>query len=491
MGRSFLLSLAIVATWGIIPGATRITLKPSSPTRTPATKNANYNASWDSLDTRDNPSWFSEAKFSVGIDWGVFSVPSYCLLTEEREYRCDAERFLYYSSKPEFPEHKFLVDRYGKDFNYTQFTRDFTCDFFDPREWASVLWISGAKLVVMNAKNGDGYCMWGGAPGVDPSWTVQGSGPHKDLLTAVANAVRSLGMNFGIKYSLGEWFNTQLHGTDPPSYVKTVVQPQLRQLVDSVGPEFIFADTETGYDSGFWGSKEFLAWLFSESRVKDKVVVNDRWGEDATGYHGGVYTCEYAEEGSTCIWEDPTHPWMVYEGLGVSIGYNRLDVYNTPNHFIQLLVQTVAGGGHLHLSVGPMSDGRLPQEQKDILRELGVWLRTNGEAIYGTTPFPFTGLTVACLDPGVAANVGVCFTRSNTTVYAITLGWPGPKIILGPLAGPNNNTAASLVGSTAQVPVSLSSDGVATLHVPKLTIDQLPCMHAWAFKITGLNLDYI
>ena len=34
-------------------------------------------------------------------------------------------------------------------------------------------------------------------------------------------------------------------------------------------------------------SRDFLAWLFTNSSVKDHVVVDDRWGTDARCQHGG------------------------------------------------------------------------------------------------------------------------------------------------------------------------------------------------------------
>lgn len=36
-----------------------------------------YQPTWDSLDKRPTPAWFTEAKFGIFIHWGVYSVPSY------------------------------------------------------------------------------------------------------------------------------------------------------------------------------------------------------------------------------------------------------------------------------------------------------------------------------------------------------------------------------------------------------------------------------
>ena len=40
-------------------------------------------------------------------------------------------------------------------------------------------------------------------------------------------------------------------------------------------------------------ARSFLTRLYNESPVKDKVVVNDRWGEGVRFKHAGIYTPEY------------------------------------------------------------------------------------------------------------------------------------------------------------------------------------------------------
>jgi len=51
-----------------------------------------------------------------------------------------------------------------------------------------------------------------------------------------------------------------------------------------------------------------------------------------------------------------------------------------------MLIHVVSRGGNLALNVGPQPNGELPEGALRELRGLGVWLRANGEAIYGTRP---------------------------------------------------------------------------------------------------------
>lgn len=55
--------------------------------------------------------------------------------------------------------------------------------------------------------------------------------------------------------------------------------PEAMELVETFKPDLFWADGanhENGTDSDYFGSKEFLAWLYNESPIKDNVVVNDR-----------------------------------------------------------------------------------------------------------------------------------------------------------------------------------------------------------------------
>ena len=128
-----------------------------------------------------------------------------------------------------------------------------------------------------------------------------------------------------------------------------------------------------------------LAWLYNDSPVAHKVVVNDRWGKESRHRHGGYYTTEYGAG-----LPGATHPWEENRGIGHSYGYNRnedLNDYSSGRKLLLTLIDTVSRGGNLLLNVGPTADGRIPVEMQDRLAYLGQWLAHNGEAIHGTRVF--------------------------------------------------------------------------------------------------------
>ena len=345
-----------------------------------------YEAKWDSLDKRPTPAWFHEAKFGIFIHWGVYSVPSW---GERGKY---AEWYWNSMQDKKGPTWKFHERVYGKDFPYFDFAPMFRAELFNPDEWADVFARSGAKYIVLTSKHHEGFCLW---PNADASrtwgrpWNSVEIGPKRDLLGDLTQAVRAKGLKMGLYYSLYEWYNP-LYKWDFAKFRDEHYFPQFKDVVNRYKPSIIFADGEWEKTSADWKSEALLAWLFNEGPNPDEVVVNDRWGKETRGKHGGYWTTEYG--GFTDAKVGADHPWEESRGMGASYGFNRnesIDQYNSDATLIRLLADTVGRGGNLLLDIGPTADGRIPVVMQERLIQIGQWLKVNGEAVYGSEAGPF------------------------------------------------------------------------------------------------------
>ncbi|MEM6630968.1 MAG: alpha-L-fucosidase, partial [Bacteroidota bacterium] len=323
-----------------------------------------FEPNWTSLDQREVPSWFTEAKFGIFIHWGVYSVPAWAPADIAVGKNFGQKFSEWYWYRLEDPKNKYFKpyheSMYGER-KYQDFATEFRAEHFDPDLWAEILKGSGARYVVLTSKHHDGYTLWPSEHSWN--WNSMDVGSHKDLCGELSKSVKAAGLHMGFYYSLYEWFNP-LYKENLDKYVDEHMIPQMKDLVTRYEPDVLWTDGEWAYPSEKWKSESFLAWLYNESPVKENVVVNDRWGKESRSKHGGFYTTEYGhvhtEEG---IGEKAIHPWEECRGIGGSFGWNRaenLDNYSTSEELVHILIEKVSNGGNLLLNIGPTHDGRIP-----------------------------------------------------------------------------------------------------------------------------------
>ena len=331
---------------------------------------------WESINQRGYPEWFSDAKLGIFIHWGVYSVPAFASKEGYAEW--------YYRGLMTNDDRKAFQERvYGKGFQYEDFVPMWKAELWNPDEWAELFKKSGARYVLLVSKHHDGYCLWPSK--FAPGWNSVETGPHRDICGELTEAVRKQGLKMGFYYSLPEW-KSDIHRwyVDPDdsiaTYVDTHMIPQLKELVTAYKPSVLFTDGEWRNSAEQWHATELISWYYNT--VGEEAIVNDRWGN---GQQHGFRTPEYSA-GITLT----DRPWAECRGLGRSFGLNRnepLDNYLTSEELIRHFCMLVAAGGGMTLNVGPAADGKIPLLQQERLLDLGKWLEINGEAIFETRPY--------------------------------------------------------------------------------------------------------
>jgi alpha-L-fucosidase len=111
------------------------------------------------------------------------------------------------------------------------------------------------------------------------------------------------------------------------------------------------------------------------------------------------------------------------------------------------------------LNIGPRADGTIPEREQEILLDIGRWLRTYGEAVYGTRPWRVFGEGPTEVVAGQFRDTDraeftpadIRYTTRGDTVFAIVMARPADgRVRLRSLA-PGSGLFGAGVGSVTLV----------------------------------------
>ncbi|CAM4759519.1 unnamed protein product [Rotaria magnacalcarata] len=439
-----------------------------------------YKPEWSSLDQRPLPAWYDESKIGIFIHWGVFSVPSVY------------SEWMWWAWKGDNPNPDtvvFMNKNYPPDWTYADFASQFHAEFYDPNEWADIFAASGAKYVVLTSKHHEGFTMWPSKYSFN--WNAMDVGPKRDLLGDLANAIRNrTDIVFGLYHSMYEWFHP-LYLEDKKNGFKTQMfpfgktLPELKEIVETYKPSVIWSDGDWEASDEYWNSTGFLAWLYNESPVRDTVVVNDRWGSGIPCQHGDFYTCSDHYNPGHLV----THKWencfTIDKGSWGYVRTSSTNDYLTIEEILYQIITTVSTGGNVLINVGPTSYGKIAPIFEERLRQMGSWLKVNGEAIYSSIPWKYQNDTVN-------KNVWYTSSKDKEFVYASLLDWQKntSEILLGAPVS-SSSTRVTLLGSD-MVPLNwhpASASGGIVIDVSNVKIYSLATDWAWVFKLENISYD--
>jgi alpha-L-fucosidase len=347
-------------------------------------------------------------------------------------------------------------EKYARRF-FEELPKSFHPRKFDPVEWAELAKLCGFKYAVFTNKHHSGFCMFHTKT---TDFSVEHTPFKKDITRMYADAFRGAGLGVGFYFSPDDFWLLHKQGIPISRY-----RPGGdRRVLPANNPDLMkhnLAQIEELYTK--YGTVDYLFIDGQPNGIRDLAW---KLQPDTLVTRGAMATPEQKLPEKML-----PEPWEACFTLGTQWQFKPTnEKYKSGTDLINMLIETRAKGGNLLLNVGPEPSGVIPFEQERIIRELGLWMFINDEAIYRVRPWHVT-------------NEGpLWFTRSADdpkTVYVYLTGqgeW---------MRGKRKNFVVRSVKATDTTRISvLGHDGKILEYSPKA--DASP---KFSQKADGLHLD--
>ena len=244
---------------------------------------------------------------------------------------------------------------------------------------------AGMRSIVITTKHHDGFCMFKTA--TTPYNSVDATPSKRDYVKELSDACRRGGINFAIYFSLIDWnfphaYPISSHNCDfitPQHHEFT--KAQVTELLTNYGPV-----SELWFDMGSNRPEQSKELYELVHKLQPNCMVSGRLGN---GWYDFAVMADntYPEGVLQAPWQSAAS--MFDETWSYRSWQERGDKHVKAMEKLRSLINVVSHGGNFLLNIGPRGDGSVVEFESEVLKEIGAWLKENGEAIYGTEASPF------------------------------------------------------------------------------------------------------
>ena len=364
---------------------------------------ATYTPAPENLENRRQ---FEDDKFGIFLHWGIYS------MLAQGEWAMTNQNL-------------------NRD-EYSKLASGFYPSRFDAKEWVSAFKAAGARYICITTRHHDGFSMFHTKQ--SPYNIVDATPFKRDIIKELADECHKQGIALHFYYSHLDWYRDdyyplgstgrgtgrKTHG-EWSTYYK-FMNDQLAELLTNYG-----AVRAIWFD-GMWDQPKTFNWRLPEqyahihSIQPGCLIGNNHHSTPIAGEDFQMFERDLPGEntaGFSAGQEVSKLPLETCETMNGMWGYKITDQnYKSTKTLIHLLVKAAGRGANLLMNIGPQPNGELPATALLRLKEMGEWLNTYGETVYGTR----AGLVAP-------HNWGVTTTKGNK-LYVHILDLKDPEVYL-------------------------------------------------------------
>ncbi len=428
--------------------------------------------------------WWRDSKYGLFMHWGLYSV-----IGGEWKGKGGYGEFVQLNARIPVKE----MWEVAKTFNPTQFNAE---------EWVKYAVDAGMKYLVITSKHHEGFAMYDSEAS---KFNMVDATPFgRDPLKELSDACDKYGIKFCVYYSLGrDWEDPDVSSNWPrvggrsndwdfpdeankrfERYFERKLRPQVIELLKNYNVHVLWFDTE-----GPCTPSQSQALIDLVEQYRPGCLINDRVGNGL----GDFVTPEQKS-----VDEISREPWESCITIGTNWGYVKRDtVYKSPEVIARLLTDIVSKGGNLLLNVGPTPWGTFQPMAVDYLRQVGGWLKVNGEAVYGTRPWLVYGeaatrekITIQASDKpdevkdetAKGTEPDIRFTSKPGVLYVIARSWKNPRVTVQDLllTPEQQIQKVELLGYSGTIDYALQGHGI-DMELPAKYRPEIPL---YVYKLT-------
>ena len=330
----------------------------------------NYTPTEENLKSRQE---FRDARFGIFLHWGLYAM----LATGEWTMT-------------------------NNNLNYKEYAKlagGFYPSRFNAAEWVAAIKASGAKYICFTSRHHEGFSMFDTKYS---DYNIVDATPFKrDILKELADECHKQGIRLHLYYSHLDWYREDYpwgrtgRGTGRPdskgnwpTYYQ-FMNNQLTELLTNYGPIGAIwfdgwwdQDQNPDFDWQLPGQYELIHKLQPACLVGNNHHQVPFEGEDIQIFERDLPGENKAGLSGQDISNLPLETCETMNGMW---GYKITDQnYKSTKTLIHYLVKAAGKDANLLMNIGPQPDGCLPQVAVERLKEMGEWMQTYGETIYGT-----------------------------------------------------------------------------------------------------------